>query len=212
MLDKVLDKVRDVPLLGDIVDKPLDAVEGTLDLLQDPEKLLEMLKGQVSPEAAELLQLLIAMLQEGHDPFAPEAPAGGGHAPAGGGGHAPAGGGGHAPAGGGGHGSPSKSPVGREVDGPGGFLWKPVSESDGNLVVLLPPELKGQVSSVEIQDAAGNTIDTGRFSGDQKNGGRPHFRFDKPGSAYGEGLTAVAKTTDGREIRFDVGTGGERHD
>lgn len=203
MLDKVFDKVRDVPLIGDIADKPLDAVEGTLDLLQDPQKLLEMLKGQVSPEAAELLQLLIAMLQEGQDPFAPEAPTGGGHAPAGGG---------HAPAGGGGHGSSPKSSVGSKVDGPGGFLWKPVSESDGNLVVLLPPELKGQVSSVEIQDAAGNTIDTGRFSGDQKNGGRPHFRFGKPGAAYGDGLTAVAKTTDGREIRFEVGTGGARHD
>ncbi|MCC6221755.1 MAG: hypothetical protein IT291_11000, partial [Deltaproteobacteria bacterium] len=35
------------------------------------------------------------------------------------------------------------SSTGNAQDGSGGFLWKPVSESDGKLVVLLPTELKG---------------------------------------------------------------------
>lgn len=99
-----------------------------------------------------------------------------------------------------------------KVDGPNGFLWKPKSESDGNLVVLLPPNLKGKVDSVSIKDANGNTVGTGKFSGDAKNGGRPHFRFDKPGAAYGNNLTVEAKTSDGRTVTFPINSGAARND
>ena len=52
--------------------------------------------------------------------------------------------------------------------GGAGFLWKPVSEGDGNLVVLLPSSLRGKVSGAEIRKG-GSTLEKGRFSGDTHN-------------------------------------------
>lgn len=187
------------------------------------DKLPDAMKQTESPDNAqlmqmlqELIQLLTMLLQQGAAPGqegtqqAGGAPAGGGGAPAGGGG-APAGGG-ASPAGGGGSKGGAPSAGTENVDGPGGFLWKPASESDGNLVVLLPPELKGNVDSVRIEDASGNTVASGRFAGDNKNGGRPHFRFDKPGAAFGNNVRAVATTKDGREVSFNINRGAARND
>lgn len=93
------------------------------------------------------------------------------------------------------------------------FLWKPVSESDGKLVILLPNSMKGQVVSVSVQ--SGQTQETGRFSGDTHNGNRPHFRFTKPGSGYGSNIMVVAAGTSGMcswtipngAQRFEAGEG-----
>ena len=62
------------------------------------------------------------------------------------------------------------------------FLNKPVSEGDGNLVVLLPPGARDR--EVKIQTPAGEEV--GRYVGNT-NGNRPTFRFTRPGSAYGGG-------------------------
>jgi len=100
---------------------------------------------------------------------------------------------------------------GVKVDGPEGFLWKPVSDSNGKLVTLLPKNLAGKVQSVEIQDANGKVLDKGRAAG-IGNGDRPHFRFDKPGAAYGDNLRVVARLADGTTTSWPVGQGGVRHD
>ncbi|MCB0334123.1 MAG: hypothetical protein KDD55_11525, partial [Bdellovibrionales bacterium] len=69
--------------------------------------------------------------------------------------------------------------------GSGEFLWKPVSESDGKLVVLLPSELRGNIDTVSIYASlpADNSslIEEGNFTGDDHNGNRPHFRFSQAG-------------------------------
>lgn len=59
-----------------------------------------------------------------------------------------------------------------------GFVWKPVSEGDGNLVVLLPATA-GDV-------LVGVNTERGRYVG-RTNGNRPTYRFSRPGGAYPPG-------------------------
>lgn len=70
-----------------------------------------------------------------------------------------------------------------EPQGPAGqALWKPLSESDGNLVMLFPYV----AGTVVIKDAnTGEVLDTGRSTG-PSNGYADTVRFSRPGSAYRE--------------------------
>ncbi len=87
---------------------------------------------------------------------------------------------------------------------PNGFLWKPQSDSDGKLVVLLPPSLTTTVHSLSIKDAKGDKIiETGRFSG-IANGGRLHFRFTKSGGAYPDNATVEVTLVDGNVIKIPI--------
>ena len=62
----------------------------------------------------------------------------------------------------------------------GSALWKPTSESDGNLVMLFPY----QAGEVVIKDAkTGEVLDTGRSTG-PSNGYADTVRFSKPGGAF----------------------------
>lgn len=88
------------------------------------------------------------------------------------------------------------------------FLWKPKSDSDGKLVVLLPSSMRGQVVSVAIMKN-GQSIETGRFSGDEHNGMRPHFRFSKPGADYGTDIEVVSAGTTGM-CSFKIPNGAKR--
>ncbi len=96
-----------------------------------------------------------------------------------------------------------------------GFLWKPVSESDGKLVVLLPPSFTGHVQSAAIYSdlppSAGTFIEEGRFSGDRHNGGRAHFRFDNSGRNYPDNSYLVAKLSDGTKVPFQIGNSSSRN-
>ena len=102
------------------------------------------------------------------------------------------------------------------MDGSGGFLWKPVSDSDGNLVVLLPTDLKGMIDRVEVHSELPPTestkLDEGRFAGDTHNGGRPHFRFSKPGEDYGENVHVVVFKDDGTTVTWDIEDPSQRYD
>ncbi len=79
----------------------------------------------------------------------------------------------------------------------GGFLWKPVSETDGSLVALLPPQYRGRATGSFVLDSGGTLLDRGVFTGDTHNGNRSHYRFPKPGQAYGGNLKLVADLNDG---------------
>jgi hypothetical protein len=92
--------------------------------------------------------------------------------------------------------------------GAGGFVWKPVSEGDGRLVVLLPSSYVGRVSSVQIR-RGGAVLESGRFAGNT-NGNRPTFRFSRPGAGYGSGLTAVATLRTGGSVSWNIPNGGSR--
>jgi hypothetical protein len=92
--------------------------------------------------------------------------------------------------------------------GSGGFLWKPVSESNGKLVVLLPGSLRGKVSGCSISGSFGS--ETGSFAGDTHNGNRPHYRFSKSGGSYGSNIRVTARTTSGTKT-WTVPKGSSRH-
>ena len=102
----------------------------------------------------------------------------------------------------------SSASSGSTGGGSGGFLWKPVSESNGRLVVLLPGSLRGRVSGCSISGSFGS--ETGSFAGDTHNGRRPHYRFSKPGRSYGSNITVTARTSSGNQS-WRVPNGASRH-
>ncbi len=112
--------------------------------------------------------------------------------------------------------APSNVAPNSSVSARGGFLWKPRSESDGNLVVLLPPQLTGLVESAQLYSALPpteqNRLEVGRFTGDTHNGGRAHFRFDQPGGSYPDGAVVLATLTDGRTVSFRIGESSSRNE
>lgn len=96
--------------------------------------------------------------------------------------------------------------------GSGEFLWKPVSESDGKLVILLPSRYRGGVvNAVDVLDAGGRVIERGRFVGDTHNGNRPHYRFNMQGSRYGTNLTVRATLTAGGADTWQIPNGAQRN-
>ena len=90
-----------------------------------------------------------------------------------------------------------------------GFLWKPVSESNSKLVVLLPTQYTGDVSGVFVANSSGDILDQGAFGG-VHNGDREHYRFPKPGASYGDNVYVVADLKDGTSVYWIVADGSER--
>lgn len=83
------------------------------------------------------------------------------------------------------------------------LLWKPASDSDGNLVVLLPAMFNGIIDG-------GVTVngDKGRFTS-VANGNRSHFRFGKPGAAYGANAQ-VKWSSNGKAYTVTIPNGAAR--
>jgi hypothetical protein len=91
--------------------------------------------------------------------------------------------------------------------GGGGFLWKPVSEGDGKLVVLLPSSLTGKVNGCSLSYSGGS--ESGRNVG-VHNGNREHFRYSKPGAGYGQNIRVTASLKDGTTQSWTVPNGASR--
>jgi len=96
-----------------------------------------------------------------------------------------------------------------ESGGSGGFLYKPVSDNSGKLVVLMPSKLAGMVAGVKIYDPAGNLLESGRYTGNG-NGGRDHYRFKRTGAAYPDGLLVEATLTTGDKVTYRIGETSKR--
>jgi hypothetical protein len=95
-------------------------------------------------------------------------------------------------------------------DIPAGFLWKPISDSNGKLVVLLPSGLTSSVHAVGIASPnGGSVIEKGQFGG-IGNGARTHFRFSKPGGQYPDGTEVQVIFTDGSQIRIPIAETSQR--
>ncbi len=77
-----------------------------------------------------------------------------------------------------------------------GFLYKPVSESNGNLVILLPTYMQGDITSVQLLDSEGNSIESGDSYGPYEDG-RPLFRFNDTGSGYPDNMTVQIQLASG---------------
>jgi len=93
----------------------------------------------------------------------------------------------------------------------GGFLFKPISESDGNLVVLLPSSMSGDVAEVTICDSSGQVLDKGSGLGDYDDG-RPLFRFSSPGAEYPENITVSVLMNDGEVRDYSIPTPAQRYE
>ncbi len=96
-----------------------------------------------------------------------------------------------------------------ESGGSGGFLYKPVSDNTGKLVVLMPSKLAGMIAGVKIYDPSGNLLESGRYTGNG-NGGRDHYRFKKTGAAYPDGLVVEATLSTGDTVRYRIGETSKR--
>ncbi len=90
------------------------------------------------------------------------------------------------------------------------FLWKPQSEKDGKLIVLMPHKYLGQIQSVALHSSlppsAGNMIEQGKLTSPATGGhmGREHYRFNKSGGGYPNGLYVVATLQSGQQITIQV--------
>lgn len=73
-------------------------------------------------------------------------------------------------------------PAGELKFAPGFALWKPDSESDGKLVVLLPAHWP-QPEYCEVL-RRNETWERMHYDGSDHNGNRHHFRASKPGQEY----------------------------
>lgn len=107
--------------------------------------------------------------------------------------------------------SESVTPQGNNVDGREGFLFKPAGENDGKLVILLPTKFTGQVDEVILKDTEGNTVENGRGTG-VANGGREHFRFNRPGEDYPEDLTVEIRLSNGEIVTYSIPDPSQRYD
>ncbi|MCO6429266.1 MAG: hypothetical protein J5J00_00260 [Deltaproteobacteria bacterium] len=90
----------------------------------------------------------------------------------------------------------------------GEFLWKPQSDKDGNLVILLPGNISGKVKSVKVLDpGSGEVLARGRDSGlgNPVNGKeRRHFRFNKPGNSFPDSSIVEIQLKGGKKFRVKV--------
>ena len=98
----------------------------------------------------------------------------------------------------------------KSTDGPGGFVHKPISDSDGKLAVILAQKFGGNTNSLQLFD--GNSLlENLRYIGDQ-NGGRPHFRAKKPGRNYPSNLIERWIAKDSKRYCIRIPNPGLRYD
>ena len=100
---------------------------------------------------------------------------------------------------------------GKEVDGADGFLFKPVSDSDGKVAVLLPSSLTGTIEKVVFETINGEVLEEGRYSG-VGNGGREHYRFSKTGAEYESNLVVNVFMKDGTNKTYEISDPSKRYD
>lgn len=100
--------------------------------------------------------------------------------------------------------------VGR-ADGPDGFLFKPVSDTTGKLVILLPADWTGDVEGVRLLTQDGRVIEEGQYA-NVANGGREHFRFSRAGGDYPAEIVVEVQLEDGTTERYEIANPGERVD
>ena len=103
-------------------------------------------------------------------------------------------------------------PTGNTFDGPNGFLFKPISENQKTLAVLLPEVYKGMVAGVTVLDAEGNVLDSGTSTGYGDDGTREKFSFTKTGGDYGDNLTVNVSFMDGTRADYFIPDGSQRYD
>jgi hypothetical protein len=104
----------------------------------------------------------------------------------------------------------------------GSFLWKPVGESDGKLLVMLPNAYgedwtengvvtPGAGAKVELVRPDLGVVALGRFHG-KHDGRRSKWRFPQPGAAYQNVLVLATAKTGARQAWGPIGDGASRYE
>ncbi len=94
-----------------------------------------------------------------------------------------------------------------------GCLWKPVSESNGKLIVLVNTGFRKHIHSLKIfRNTTNEFLEDGTFATDTANGCRPHYRFTKPGSQYGSDIRVELNLLNGVVFNHVVPNGASRHE
>lgn len=94
-------------------------------------------------------------------------------------------------------------------DGPGGFVWKPESDSGGTLVVILPERFVVAFEQVTVQRRDGR-VERLRYAG-FANGDRQHWRGVSAGREYLSESLVVAEER-GNACAWRIGRAGARND
>jgi hypothetical protein len=93
-----------------------------------------------------------------------------------------------------------------------GFVWKPVADSGGKLVVLFGSGRAGKIGSVSLvqRNNTGDVILETLIFAYNSNGNRPTFRAKKPGSSYPSGVLLVRQDKSGFKECISVSNPGKR--
>ncbi len=97
------------------------------------------------------------------------------------------------------------------ADGPGGYVFKPISESDSKLVILINAKYVDIAGHLSLLKENGEFIEKGLFWG-PTNGDRPTYRFKKPGKDYPSNIWVRADFTDGTHKFWFVPNPSQRYD
>lgn len=105
------------------------------------------------------------------------------------------------------------TPQGTTFDGPEGFLFKPITNNEGKLAVLLGQNLTSHVSSVLIKDSAGNILEEGKLqTAGIKETGREKWGFSKKGAAYPKDISVEVTLASGEVQRYQIPDPSKRYD
>lgn len=102
-------------------------------------------------------------------------------------------------------------PSGQAIDGDGGFVFKPIADVTGNLMVLLPSLWDEETQSVTLKDKDGNEIEKGKLS-TVGSDGRRSYQFSKPGASYGKEVVVEVKGTNGETTDYQIPDPSLRYD
>jgi len=104
-------------------------------------------------------------------------------------------------------------PNGTTIDGSEGFLFKPITNNQGKLAVLLPHEMTYKVLDVILRDKDGKEIESGsRMSEGIAETGREKFNFSKKGENYPNDITVEVRLADGTMRAYKIPDPSKRYD
>ena len=110
-------------------------------------------------------------------------------------------------------GSETITPTGTYVDGQEGFLFKPITNNQGKLAVLLGQEWTGNVLSVILKDQNDNVIEEGQLMADGiVETGREKYNFSKPGGSYQDNIKVEVTLSDGTVKTYEISDPSKRYD
>ena len=91
-------------------------------------------------------------------------------------------------------------------------MFKPISNNDKSLAVILPEALMGKVSGVTLTDLLGKVLDSGTSTGYGDAGTNEKFKFGQTGGSYGKDLTVNVSLMDGTTVKYMIPDGSQRYD